>query len=417
MYRKHCNEMEQAPAKTGIKTIDRISELPVVNTALTNVTDYYGKVKEKNVLLRTSCNLAELSLKTFAYAATPITSLCKKPIESVDSYLYGKVDSLEHSFPVISKPTDQLARNIYDLTLKQPIDSFNNFKGDITTYSTDKLNSIRSFGCDQISKSAELGVSVVEACLENRFSKLITLPILDYTERQLDYWIPTEKSDANGHMIVVDDSCAPRTLRRIYNINNRLYNHLYQTTFNQLNRIHDRFESVISKLEVLKQIMQMGYEEAKDRIVTTLQSTSQLSLVSQCMNVINKRNISLERLEMMARNNYKLIINEVYQMIDRYMALVKNFPVVANGTKLKQTIDNFTAQLKMESFSPYLNNTIEQLRNMHLALISYTNQMFQVVNNLKPMNLLNSKPNGIKSETNAHQSDQHANNTNDSKSE
>lgn len=88
----------------------------------------------------------------------------------------------------------QLAKNIYDLTLKQPIDSFNNFKGDITTYSTDKLNSIRSFGCDQISKSAELGVSVVEACLENRFSKLITLPILDYTERQLDYWIPTEKS-------------------------------------------------------------------------------------------------------------------------------------------------------------------------------------------------------------------------------
>lgn len=79
MYRKHLNEMEQAPAKTGIKTIDRISELPVVNTALTNVTDYYGKVKEKNVLLRTSCNLAELSFKTFAYATTPITSLCKKP--------------------------------------------------------------------------------------------------------------------------------------------------------------------------------------------------------------------------------------------------------------------------------------------------------------------------------------------------
>lgn len=50
---------------------------------------------------------------------------------------------------------------------------------------------------------------------------------------------------------------------------------------------------------------------------------------------------------MMARNNYKIIINEVYQMIDKYMALVKNFPVVANGTKLKQTIDNFTAQLKM----------------------------------------------------------------------
>ena len=66
-------------SKTGIKTIDRLSELPVVNSALSNVTDYYEKVKEKNVLLRTSFNLAELSVKTMAFAATPITTLCKKP--------------------------------------------------------------------------------------------------------------------------------------------------------------------------------------------------------------------------------------------------------------------------------------------------------------------------------------------------
>ena len=69
--------------KTGIKTIDRLSELPVVSTALTNVTDYYEKVKEKNLLFRTSLNLAELSVKTMAFAATPITTLCKKPSTSL----------------------------------------------------------------------------------------------------------------------------------------------------------------------------------------------------------------------------------------------------------------------------------------------------------------------------------------------
>ena len=71
--------LDNNDTKTGIKTIDRLSELPVVNTALTNVTDYYEKVKEKNLLFRTSLNLAELSVKTMAFAATPITSLCKKP--------------------------------------------------------------------------------------------------------------------------------------------------------------------------------------------------------------------------------------------------------------------------------------------------------------------------------------------------
>jgi hypothetical protein len=79
MYRKHINEMESTANKTGIKTLDKITELPVVSSAINNVTDYYGQFKEKNVLLRTSCNLAELSLKTMKFASSPITSLCKKP--------------------------------------------------------------------------------------------------------------------------------------------------------------------------------------------------------------------------------------------------------------------------------------------------------------------------------------------------
>jgi hypothetical protein len=81
MYRKHLKEMEprSGSSLSGIKTIDRLAEIPVVNTAITNVTDYYGSMKQKNILLRTSCNLAELSFKTMAFAATPITTICKKP--------------------------------------------------------------------------------------------------------------------------------------------------------------------------------------------------------------------------------------------------------------------------------------------------------------------------------------------------
>ncbi len=76
MYRSQLREME---SKSGSKTIDRLAEIPVLNTAITNVSDYYGKVKQNNVLFRTSFNLAELSFKTMAFAATPITTICKRP--------------------------------------------------------------------------------------------------------------------------------------------------------------------------------------------------------------------------------------------------------------------------------------------------------------------------------------------------
>lgn len=74
-----AQQQSSANNKTGIRTIDAISEIPVVNSALNNVTEYYGKVKERNALLRTSLNLAELSVSVMSLAATPITSLCKKP--------------------------------------------------------------------------------------------------------------------------------------------------------------------------------------------------------------------------------------------------------------------------------------------------------------------------------------------------
>lgn len=98
MYRKHLREMESSSkgatmatsgsSKTGSKTIDVISEIPVVNSALSNVTEYYGKVKESNMLLRTSLNLAELSVSVMSLAATPITSLCKKPSSYFNYYFH-----------------------------------------------------------------------------------------------------------------------------------------------------------------------------------------------------------------------------------------------------------------------------------------------------------------------------------------
>ena len=76
MYRKRLREME---SKTGVKTLDKISEIPLVTSAIKNASDYYESIKQKNALTRTSCNLAEIYLRTVAYAATPITTMCKKP--------------------------------------------------------------------------------------------------------------------------------------------------------------------------------------------------------------------------------------------------------------------------------------------------------------------------------------------------
>lgn len=411
MYRKHLKEMDnldsatQSPEhntsssnikSTGIKTIDRLTDIPIVNTAVTNMTDYYGKVKDKNILLRTSCNLAELSFKTMAFAASPLTSLAKKPILSVDSYLCDKVDEIEHTYPYIVKPTEQLTadaymhvKEVYEKTLKSPIDTLSSMKEKTIAYGNDtmhsvmkkgtsSLDSVRLYSFEKMHETADFGMRTVDSMLENKFAKLLTKPVLDLYEKSLKYLIPLE-CGVDSYATAVAPSDDTNTLKRIFDINNRVYKHLYHSTFTQLSVLHHQFESTIRKLQAIKQVLEFAYTDSKERINSTMVNVSNNTLVSQCVNYIDKNKISLEKIDGIAKIYSNAILTDVKQMLDKYMTLVKNFPIVFNGSKLKQSLEILMTQINKESFATFLTSTIEQLKKMNTTLMAYTSQMFQVV--------------------------------------
>jgi hypothetical protein len=418
MYRKHLNEMEQkqqqaaaaaaaasANTKSGLKTIDRLAEIPIVNSAVSNVTDYYGKVKEKNPILRGTFNLAELSIKTLAFAATPINSLCKRPIESIDGYLCERVEDLEHSYPSITKPTEQLTSAIYNRTIREPIDTLQSIKDATTNRVTDSIDSIKSYGCDQLNRSALFGVRMVDACLETSLAKLFTNPVLNFTEKSLDYWLPamplTDTPGQHSRLQQSEFFGSETTLKRIYDINSRVFRLVYQTTFVQLNRLHYQFENTINKLQLLKQLSDSFYADSKEKVYRTVQTVSNMSLVSQCKSIVNQQKVSIEKADTLFKNYYKAILTDVTQMLEKYMSLVNNFPIAFNGTKLRQNVENLIAHLNKESFSAYLNKTIEQLKSINQILLTYTNQMFQVFTNNKYINFgsLNAKQSQLKNDS------------------
>lgn len=84
------------------------------------------------------------------------------------------------------------------------------------------------------------------------------------------------------------------TLRRIYDINSRVARHLYQTTFVQLNKIHAQFEMTIRKLQSLKQLSDAFYSGSRDKFVKTMQTVASTSLVSQCLQIVSRENLSVD---------------------------------------------------------------------------------------------------------------------------
>jgi hypothetical protein len=381
---------------SGYKTIDKLTKIPVVNSAILNAGDYYFKAKDKNLVLRTSLNLAELSLRTVAYAATPITSLCKKPIESVDTFLCDKVDLLESNYPVITKPTEQLtataythAKSVYDKTLKQPIDTITQIKDasvktvtDIKDYGTGKvtqtLDTIKSYGYEQLSKSATTGYALVNACLEQGYVKMLTRPLLDMTERSVEYLLP-EKNQATQNGNLNHDINEPTTLKRLYDINSRVANHFLQSSLDSLVVLTVQFDGIVKRLEHLRNVTDNYYQNSKT-LLSTSYETNKNSLKALCNQYITENNISLARLDSLVRSYYGFILNDVNNILHRYLDVLKNLPIVCNGTKLTQTTSELLNRLNKEPLTNVLKAAVEQLSVIRDSLASFVVQLFQSVN-------------------------------------
>lgn len=176
---------------------------------------------------------------------------------------------MEQTYPSINKPTDQIKDNafqqakfIYNKTVVEPIDVLKE-------------------------RTADLSISMLDTCLENRYAKLITNPILDLTEKSLDYLLPQHEMEQKKRALSTGEN---KTLRRIYDINNRLYT----ATFQQLDRLHFQFETMINKLNTLRDFSLLLASEAKDRVISSFKQVRENTLVSQCVNFIHQNKISLQ---------------------------------------------------------------------------------------------------------------------------
>ncbi len=123
---------------------------------------------------------------------------------------------------------------------------------------------------------------MVETCFDNKYARMVTEPVLDFTEKSLDYILPSAS---------VYDGTAQNTLKRIYNINKRVYKSVYETTFIQLSKLHLQFENTIKKLQSLKKLMDSIYADTKTKLIEKFNNNS---LVSLCNSQMEKNNISVK---------------------------------------------------------------------------------------------------------------------------
>ena len=123
-----------------------------------------------------------------------------------------------------------------------------------------------------------LGHRLVDACLENRLAKLITEPMLTITEKSLDFFLPESKSTGSDK----------KTLTRIVDLNNRVYNKLYESTLQKMALFHTKFAYNIHRLKSVSEVIALA---SREKLGQTLRAVSSNSLFSQCVKLVQTNKI------------------------------------------------------------------------------------------------------------------------------
>jgi len=143
----------------GLLTANKFKSFPVVNSTCYWLTEGYTKLRQVNFVTRSTCDIAETTLKNSIYLASPLVNKFKDQVTSLDSMACNQLEKLETAFPIIKSDTEDIVSQSKQLINKtvEPVS---------TRYKSLQNNTINT--CNSV-KSCLNAKSNAGQALANRF--------------------------------------------------------------------------------------------------------------------------------------------------------------------------------------------------------------------------------------------------------
>lgn len=192
----------------------KLTAIPVVHSAWDYATSTYGKIKGSNELIGFTLATAEKSIHFGIDKTKPIVKKFEKQIEAVDSLACKGLDTIQHTVPVIMKPTDEVVqgtKELYTSTVQNGIS---------------KYSSLKNYGINKVQAAKYYGVNTANELMTSPYAKFLTATMdgaLTLTESCVNYYLPPLEDDDSvkdshkGQPVVERMSILTNTMRcRLY---------------------------------------------------------------------------------------------------------------------------------------------------------------------------------------------------------
>lgn len=264
MYRQSL-AMKEKESIDNDQFLVQVGSLPVVHSAVGQLLGIYSRTKDYNRLVKFTCETAELGMSAAVNTAKPV--LTRLPVDRLNSVACTQLDNMKKSYPVISKPTDEVLADTYQLyasTLKPTVDRVYSIKDTgvkgvsaVGQFGKDKVNGVTNYTVGKVVGAKNYGLDGIQAVKDSSMKTIGYLLTSSYGQvmaSKVDNWVEVTDGYVEKYLPgTEEEECVAEskdTLHRVGRLSGKVGQRLYKRASNEVQSYRQWTETTLANLGI-----------------------------------------------------------------------------------------------------------------------------------------------------------------------
>ncbi|NXR40838.1 PLIN3 protein, partial [Zosterops hypoxanthus] len=282
--------------------VNRVTSLPLLNSAFNMVSSAYTHTKESHPCLSGVCSVAEavaaVAVGSVVGGAQPILSQLEPQIALVNEYACKGLDQLEENLPFLQQPADKVisdTKQLVSTKVTSALDAACEAKEAVADKVTEAVDLTKSVVGDSVKLTRSVVTSTVSSAVEAaQGAKELAVSqavaggvetVLGMSEDLVDHYLPMTEEEL-GRLATSVQGCGVASVEeqkrqqsyfvRLGSLSGRLRRRAYQHSLAKLQSFRHRTQDTLSRLQLAIKLIQSVKQEVGQKLLEGQEKLHQL---------------------------------------------------------------------------------------------------------------------------------------------
>ncbi|NWU96669.1 PLIN3 protein, partial [Upupa epops] len=269
--------------------VDRVTSLPLLNSAFNLVSSAYNQTKETHPCLSGVCSVAEtvaaVAVGSMVGGAQPILNQLEPQIALVNKFACKGLDQLEENLPFLQQPADKVILDTKQLVTTKVTSAMDaawaaqGAKDLVTNKVTEAVDKTKEAVQDSVEKTKAVVTSTVSTALDAALGQAVAggvETVLGISEDLVDHYLPMTEEELGalattvegvGMASVEEQKQQQSYFVRLGSLSNRVRHRAYQLSLIKLHRVKQSTQDTLSRLHLAIKLIESVKQEVGQKLL------------------------------------------------------------------------------------------------------------------------------------------------------